>query len=644
MTLEPASLRPQSQIYPLKSGLRSQGAEVVNGGVRYRTWTHHRNPEVLIINPEIGTARELPMSGEGRGYFSCFDPKGRAGDLYRYRLNGKDFPDPASRWQPAGVHGPSQVHDPNVYQWSDAGWSRPGFDELIVYELHVGTFTWEGTFRAAIPKLQHLVSLGVTAIELMPIADFPGDRNWGYDGVMLFAPARTYGNPNDLRAFIDAAHGSGLAVILDAVYNHLGPDGNYTGVYHPGYFKAERKTPWGDALNFEEEAVRTLFLENASYWMEEFHFDGFRLDATHAIIDDSQPHILAEITTRVHARGGYVIAEDERNLSMLCASASEEGLGFDGCWADDFHHIVRVMATGEREGHYRNFGGTIEELADTLENGWHYRGQRQRTTGNPRGTECRSLRPEQFIYCISNHDQVGNQAFGERVGRKISPATYRAASALLCLAPYTPLLFMGQEWNASTPFQFFTDHNPELGSKITEGRRREFRDFPAFREPELLETIPGPQKATTFLDSKLDWSESVDHSHAAVLQLYREVLQLRRFHPAFRYRAREHWRVLALEDEIIAIVYGPVDHGQCLILTDLKGGHRLPCLQRDELRAPTGRNWSAVLSTNEERFGGRDDEPFTIPATLVFEAVAGDHNRYAYHRMIPRLQIDKSGL
>ncbi len=560
--------------------------------------------------------RTVPMRSEGDGYFAGFDEAGRAGDLYRYRIGADHWPDPASRWQPFGVHGASMVIDSRNFRWTDGNWVPPKFDDLVIYELHVGTFTSEGTFRGAISKLDHLAALGVNAIELMPIADFPGARNWGYDGVMLYAPARVYGNPDDLRTLVDAAHARGVAVILDVVYNHLGPDGNYVGLYHRDYFHRGYKTPWGDAFNFELAPVRKLFAENAPYWMREFHVDGFRLDATHAISDSSEGHILAEIAARVQGAGGFVIAEDERNDPQLLTPAEQGGFGFDGCWSDDFHHVVRVMLTREREGYYRSFSGMPQELVETLEHGWLFRGQRETVDGERRGGATDALKPEQFVYCISNHDQVGNRAFGERLGQLTGPAAYRAASALLCLVPETPLLFMGQEWQASSPFQYFTDHADELGRNVTEGRRQEFRDFAAFSDPDSLTQIPDPQAERTFAHSTLRWDELRDEHHAQVLRLYREFLHLRRTHPALRDRSRENWRVHELDHGIIALLYGLRSQQRCLVLVDLIGGHAAP--QLDSVLRPTC-EWLPLLSSNEERFGGTGAPPFQPPTTLVLE-------------------------
>ena len=600
--------------------LRSQGAEIVESGVRYRTWCEHERVQVLLVRPEGVVIRSVPLEAEGEGYFSGTDARGKAGDLYRYQFNeSAGWPDPASRWQPFGVHGPSMVVAPDGFTWSDTAWTAPPLRELIIYELHIGTFTPEGTFRAAIEKLDHLVALGITSIEIMPIADFPGDRNWGYDGVALYAPSRAYGHPDDLRALVNAAHTRGLAIILDAVYNHLGPEGNYVGCYHRDYWNARHKTPWGAGLNFEQPAVRDFFAENPDYWMREFHIDGFRLDATHAIEDDSETHILTEIAARVHAQGGFVVAEDERNEPKLIRPREHNGFGLDGCWADDFHHVVRVMLTGEREGYYQNYDGLPAELEQTLTHGWLFRGQTQKTTAKARGGDPAGAAAEQFIYCISNHDQVGNRALGERLGHSISAAAYRAASALLCLVPQTPMLFMGQEWNASTPFQYFTSHSAELGRKIMEGRRREFENFAAFRDQALLQIIPDSQAESTFENSRLRWEELEEEQHAGVLALYREFLALRRSNLIVRDRTQGDYTVVPLDEGIIAIFFRRAGADSFAVLCDLVGGHEMPNLQDPRHTPGDGRKWQPLLSSNETRFGGEKVMPFQSPITLVLE-------------------------
>ena len=610
------------------------GAHIGPQGVRYCVWAPGKHV-AEVVRPDGRLVVTLEPAGDG--YFAGVDPAGKAGDLYRYRLGGEAaFPDPASRFQPEGVHGPSQVVDPSAFPWRhDAGWRKFSLDDLVIYELHVGTFTPAGTFRAAIEKLGDLVELGVTAIELMPLADFPGRWNWGYDGVALYAPSRAYGTPDDLRALVDAAHGAGLSVILDAVYNHLGPDGNYLGAYTGEYFNPAHKTPWGDALNFDGPhcgPVREFFRGNASYWMDEFHFDGFRLDAVHAIMDDSPRHILSEIAEAIHARGGFVFAEDERNEARLATPEADGGIGLDGVWADDFHHSVRVALTGEREAYLRDFTGSVDELRDIIANGWLYRGQLSPNQEKPRGTACVQLPPRSFCYCISNHDQVGNRAFGERLSVSCAPSAYRAASALLCLVPYTPLLFQGQEWAASTPFLYFTDHNPELGRLVTEGRRREFQGFAAFGDEASINRIPDPQAEATFLASKLRWEEAGAGEHRAVRALYREALRLRREEPALRARGRQNWRVLDFGEGKLALRFHCQDGvAKCLILCNLLGR---PCTAEEDsvrelllhphLATPHGENWELIFDSNAPEYRGAgevEDEGVEPAALLVFKPV-----------------------
>jgi maltooligosyltrehalose trehalohydrolase len=530
-------------------------------------------------------------------------------------LSGKTWPDPASHFNPDGVHGAAQVIDPNDFNWHDARWIPPPLSELVIYELHIGTFTPAGTFLGAIEKLDHLVALGVTAIEIMPVADFPGKRNWGYDGVSLYAPARAYGTPNDLRALVDAAHAHGLAVVLDVVYNHLGPDGNYLGVYSRDYFNPTHKTPWGDGFNFELQPVRDFFVENIGYWRREFRIDGFRLDATHAIEDASEQHLLAEISQRAHSLGAFVIAEDERNEASLLQPHEKGGMGLDAIWADDFHHVIRVMLTGTREGYYKAYAGTAEELAITLEHGWLFSGEKREPQRLHQPGEADELEPKHLVLCISNHDQIGNHAFGTRLNQLVAEPAFRAASALLCIAPYTPLVFAGQEWAASTPFQFFTDHEPALGAKVTAGRREEFRGFAAFGDSAAREKIPNPQSEGTFLRSKLNWDEIGKGRHAGVLQLYRELLRLRRELPVLRDRSRENFRVLEPVGNSISLLFGSSGNEQWLVVANLKGDAKIEPAREDNGA------WELVLSTNESRFGGSLESSSSQPETRIFRRV-----------------------
>jgi maltooligosyltrehalose trehalohydrolase len=586
----------------------SLGATPTLHGVSYCVWA----PKALRVEVEIrrnGVVRQVLLSPQAHGYHGGSDSEGRVGDHYRYSLEGHGtFPDPVSRAQHDGVCGWSIVVDPHTFTWTDACFRRAAFRDLVIYEIHIGTFSPDGTFRAAIERLDDLRELGIRAIEIMPIADFPGVRNWGYDGVLLYAPAACYGSPDDLRALVDAAHGRGIAVILDVVYNHLGPDGNPLPRFSDFYFSKKHQTPWGSALNFDGEnngPVREFFGANPSYWMEEFHIDGFRLDAVHAIIDESKRHILAEMTERIHERGGFVVAEDERNETLLITPVGQGGMGFDAVWADDFHHSTRVAATGEQAAYFANFGGSSGEIATTLSHGWYYSGERQKVPPQARGTNGAHLPPERFIHCISNHDQVGNRALGERINHLTPPESYRTLSALLCLSPYTPLLFMGQEWGASTPFLFFTDHAGDLGCKITEGRRKEFEAFAEYDDPAEQSRIPDPQDPATFVRSKLNWDERNQNGHRETLMLYGECLKFRAAHPALRPLGRETWQVKALDWGAV-VIHLRSEGSEILIAFDLKGG------RKGEIPPPHHReaSWKLFLSTDEKRFGGRGRTTF----------------------------------
>ncbi len=473
------------------------GASYDNNHVFFRVWAPDAKTMSVVINTNPG---RVVMTKSPDGYFTATAAGLRPGASYSYYIDDRGpFPDPASRYQPEGVHGPSIVVDPASYKWHDLDWKGVAFEDLVFYELHIGAFTPEGTYRSAAAKLPYLKDLGITAVELMPLSDFAGDRNWGYDGVAPFAPAHVYGSPDDLRFFVDQAHQLGLAVFLDVVYNHFGPDGAYQGTFTSHYFTKRHHTPWGDAINFECNPVREYVIESAQSWVKEFHFDGLRLDATHAIVDDSPQHILAAIRSAVAP--AYVIAEDCRNLPELITS-----YGLSAIWADDFHHQLRRMLAGDRQGYFAEFDGTLPSLVKLIQRRW-WRGKRD-TTGIP---------DSKFVYCIQNHDQIGNRALGDRLNHNIDAASYRAASALLLLLPQTPLLFMGQEWSAGTPFLYFTDHHDELGRAVTEGRGREFPGH-EFADPQLPET---------FHKSKLKWDEVSTEPHASTLRLYKSLLRLR---------------------------------------------------------------------------------------------------------------------
>jgi maltooligosyltrehalose trehalohydrolase len=558
------------------------------------------------------------MAESGGGFFSATLPGVGHGTLYRYRVDGKGpFPDPASRYQPAGVHGPSQVVDPGKFEWSDSEWSGVGMRDVVLYELHLGTFTPEGTFAAAGRRLRWLKDLGITVVELMPVADFAGERNWGYDGVCPFAPARCYGTPDELRALVNEAHRLGLGIHLDIVCNHFGPDGAYQGVFSPYYFSSENRCPWGDAINFDGPSsapVRDYFIECALRWIHEFHVDGLRLDATHAIIDNSPRHILASISSAVRASlpdprcRVQVIAEDVRNLAGMTKPEAEGGWELDAVWSDDFHHEVRRCLAGDSDGYFEDYDGTSGSIAATVRQGWFYTGQFAPYFGAPRGTDPAGLSLERFVFFIQNHDQVGNRAFGDRLNDAVELAAYRAASTLLLLLPETPLLFMGQEWAASTPFQYFTDHNAELGRLVTEGRRREFARFRAFADPATREKIPDPQDPRTFLRSKLDWGETEREPHASVVRLYRRLLELRREQTASDAGPEEEAGIEALDEDTLVVRRGG-QVGPLLAVVRLRGAGVAGLAGTPPFERSAGAQWSAILTTEDRSFAPDSKPP-----------------------------------
>ncbi|WNG23394.1 malto-oligosyltrehalose trehalohydrolase [Cystobacter fuscus] len=574
------------------------GAWVEQGaGVRWRVWAPgHQKLEVVLFGPQGQPGDTLPMTRESGDFFTATLAGKGVGVRYKLRVDGQGpFPDPWSRSQPEGVHGPSEVVVPD-FAWKDGGWKGLDPEFQVIYEIHVGTATPEGTFDALIPRLRAFKELGVTTLELLPLASAPGTRNWGYDGVSLFAPSAVYGGPEGLRRFIDAAHAQGLGVLIDAVYNHFGPDGNYLSCYSPHYFTDHHHTPWGNAINYDGEGsdvVRELVLSNVDMWIGDYHADGLRLDAAHAIIDDSSPHLLVEIARRARAaargRSVVVIAEDDRNDTRLARPVEKKGLGLDGIWADDIHHQLRRAFAGDSEGYYADYTGSVEDIARTLRQGWFYEGQTSQVHKKARGTPASELEPWHFVHCIQNHDQIGNRAQGERLGADVSPAAFRAMSTLLLLSPYTPLLFQGQEWNASTPFLYFTDHNAELGKLVTEGRRKEFAGFSKFSGDE----VPDPQAQETFTRSKLDWNEASKPEHAGVLALYRELLRLRAQEPILKANRRGSFDARPLgQNALVLERRGP--GGALQVIVNVKGAleHRPPDGARLEL-------WS-----EESRFGG----------------------------------------
>ena len=587
-----------------------RGATIDGDGTRFSVWAPNAKRVDVALD---GGKRPVALEqGEG-GVFAGRVAGVKAGADYRFRLDGSEpRPDPVSRWQPEGVHGPSRVVDPGAFRWSDGQWKGIEMADYVIYELHVGTFTAAGTFDSAIERLAELKALGLTAIEIMPVAEFPGRRNWGYDGVSLYAPHSAYGGPEGLRRLVNAAHEHGLAVVLDVVYNHVGPEGNYLPLYGP-YFTETYKTPWGPAVNYDgpdSTEVRRFVIENALYWVTEYHLDALRLDAIHGIYDFGARHILQELVERVHeqakalGRRIEVIAESDLNDPRVVRSPEVGGYGFDAQWSDDFHHSVHALLTGEDKGYYADFGG-VEALGKSIAERFVYDGRASRHRRRAHGAPATDVSPDHFIICTQNHDQVGNRAAGDRLTALVSLEQQKLAAALLLLSPYVPMLFMGEEYGETNPFQYFVSHgDSKLVKAVREGRRKEFEAFGWGDE------VPDPQSEETFQRSKLDWAKGERSPHRELRALYRDLLRLRRQEPALRpgdaeiavaHEAKKHWLTVALT---------PDDGNALLAVFNL--GERA-----QGIPVPDGSDaWDPLLST--------EDAPYRVPGAKPVCEATGD--------------------
>ena len=533
-----------------------------------RVWA----PDRRRVELQIATTR-VRMQPEPHGWWSAADPSLIAGADYAFLLDGgAPRPDPRSPWQPAGIHGPSRLVDHAAFTWTDAGWQPPALETGLIYELHVGTFTAEGTFTSAIERLDHLVALGVTHVELMPVQEFSGVRGWGYDGVDLYAPHHAYGGPSGLAALVDACHARGLAVILDVVYNHLGPAGNYLAEYGP-YFTDRYVTPWGPAVNLDgrgSDEVRRFICDNALMWLRDYHIDGLRIDAVHAIVDLSAVHLLEQLAVEVAelaatlGRRLVLIAESDLNDPRLVRPRALGGYGLDAQWNDDFHHAMHAVLTGERRGYYGDFG-SLADIAWALCDGFVYAGRYSVFRGRSHGRPASGLPAHAFVGCLQNHDQIGNRAGGERSTHLMSRARLMIGAALVLTAPFIPMLFQGEEWGASSPFLYFTAHeDPALAERVRSGRQQEFANF------EWGADVPDPQALSTFQRSKLDWSEMADAARAELLAWHRALIRLRQRTPALtdgrfdavRVRADEVARWLVVERGPVQVISNLASHRQ----------------------------------------------------------------------------------
>jgi len=565
---------------------------------------------VLVERRCGGAPLEVALAREARGYASAFVAGINAGDCYRFRVDGELLADPASRCQPDGPFGPSEVIDPNTFQWTDAGWNGQPLSSAVVYEMHIGTFTREGTWRSAMEQLPGLVDLGVTVLEVMPVSDFPGKFGWGYDGVFPYAPTHLYGRPDDFRAFVDRAHQLGLAVILDVVYNHLGPDGCVFSRFAKAYFSSKYDNEWGDALNFDgadSPQVREYFVCNAGYWIDEYHLDGLRLDATQSIHDSSGEHVIAAISKQVreraHARTTILISENEPQNVRMVRPLDEGGYGLDALWNDDFHHSAVVAMTGRNEAYYSDHRGTPQEFISAAKYGYLFQGQRYAWQKKGRGTPTRGLDPSAFVTFLENHDQVANSGDGARMHRRTSPGRLRAMTALCLLMPGTPMLFQGQEMATSSPFLYFADHNPKLASAVQKGRSEFVAQFPSLASPEMQARVPAPHDRATFDRCKLDWRER--ETNATVYALHRDLLALRRTDKAFNapHAGDVDGAVLGPEAFVLRFFTDRFEDERLLVVNlgaDLVAGSFA-----EPLVAPAeGHQWHVRWSSEDPRYGG----------------------------------------
>ncbi len=598
------------------------GAEIFPEGVHFRVWAPNAQTVEAVLEGSSSlsntSVQAFPLEKEEKGYFSGLIPQGGDGMRYRFRLNGDDllYPDPASRYQPEGPHGPSQVVDPLKYQWNDVHWKGVVLEGRVIYEMHIGTFTQQGTCTSAKNELLELADLGITIIEMMPVNEFAGRFGWGYDGVNLFAPTHIYGAPNDLKDFIDHAHALGIAVILDVVYNHLGPDGNYLRAFADHYFTHQYVTEWGDAINFDgpdSEEVREFFITNAGYWIDEYHFDGLRLDATQNIYDASSIHILSQISQRVRQmaphRQTYLVAENEAQLTETVLPIEEGGYGLDALWNDDFHHTALVRLIGRKDAYYLDYLGSPQEFISSLKYGYLFQGQWYLWQKKKRGKSSLHLNPSAFINFIQNHDQIANSAHGLRIHHLTDPGNYRTMTALMLLAPTTPMLFQGQEFAATSPFYYFADHVPELAELVFKGRKEYFKQFACISTPEIQAHLPEPAEVETFLKCKLNFLDREFHSKEYAL--HRDLLRLRRNDSVFNVpRLGGIDGAVLNQDAFIIRYFGDYEDTRLLIINfgvDLS----LSPAPEPLLAPPRGTTWEILWSSEDPRYGGGGTPPLS---------------------------------
>ncbi|HUP95820.1 MAG TPA: malto-oligosyltrehalose trehalohydrolase [Burkholderiales bacterium] len=586
------------------------GAEVAGpDAVSFRVWAPAHEHVTVVLEASEG-AREFALDGDGTGYFSGTRVHTRAGMLYRLRLDEDSclHPDPASRFQPQGHDGPTEIVDPSRYAWRDASWRGATPAGQVLYEMHIGTFTQEGTWRAAAAQLPFLAELGVTALSLLPVGEFPGEYGWGYDVVHFFAPTRLYGTPDDMRAFVDAAHALGLAVILDVIYNHCGTIGCVLSAFTADYLSRQYRNDWGHALNFDGEnaaGVREFVIANAEYWIHEFHMDGYRLDATQAIFDASPVHIVAEVTARARAAAGaralYIIGENEPQQVRLIESPERGGYGVDALWNDDFHHAARVALTGRSEAYYTDYRGSPQEFVSGAKRGFLYQGQYYSWQKQGRGSPAGHFEPARFVNFLENHDQVANSTRGQRLHELTTPGRWRAATALLLLAPQTPMLFQGQEFAASTPFLYFADHDAKNADQARAGRRAFLEQFATIAAGGHA-CLTDPVARETFERCKLDVSER--RSHTAAVVLHRDLIRLRRRDPVFSAQNVHEVDGAVLGAEAFVLRFFSERGDDRLLIVNFGAALALTPIPEPLLAPPVAATWKLAWSSEDVAYGG----------------------------------------
>jgi maltooligosyltrehalose trehalohydrolase len=599
----------QSRVSPI-------GAEILReGGASFRVWAPQRKRIQVVLESGPGAPALIELKSED-GFFSGTASEAGAGTRYRYRLDDDEamFADPASRFQPHGPDGPSELVDSSTFEWTDANWNGVRVEGQVIYEIHIGTFTDEGTWSAARQQLAELAEAGITLIEVMPLADFPGRFGWGYDGVLQFAPSWLYGHPDDMRGFVNEAHERGIGVMLDVVYNHIGPEGNHLKEFSPDYFSSAYQNEWGEAMNFDganSDPVRAYFIANAAYWIRDFHLDGLRLDATQQIFDRSSEHIIQALLRGAReAAGGrniLIVAENEPQETRLVRLPADGGYGVNMLWNDDFHHSAMVAISGRNEAYYTDYMGRPQEFISAVKYGYLFQGQRYKWQKQRRGTSCRGLTPLHFVNYIQNHDQVANSTCGARANMLTSPGRYKAMTALLLLAPSTPMLFQGQEFASSKPFYYFADHNPELAKNVQTGRSEFLSQFRSLASSEAREKLPDPGNPTTFQRCKLDFSERERNAH--YYNLHKDLIRLRREDAVFRRQGLGGLDGAVLSDEAFVLRHFGEDGDDRLLIVNLGRDLHLDPAPEPLLAPPEERRWELIWSSEDVRYGGSGTYP-----------------------------------